>query len=232
MPYCCSHRFYRSAPASPSGAEWLAALTFSCRRRVFCLCDFRHPATSVAANERLRIQRRFPASPPALRGYCTSLSIVPVFLTREVWSWRPSLGANCGASITPGPRRLALRTGCLPLLSPPRSPLFSLLRAWLRRIPSIRSMSDSQPVAAKTDPSIPLTPGASLRTGIQFRVDTNIVLVPLTVTDPMDRLVTGLEKQNFSHFRRRPHTNHPQLRLRRRSRLHRRHPRPQRQHEQ
>ena len=53
------------------------------------------------------------------------------------------------------------------------------------------------PVAKKTDPSIPLTPGATLRTGIQFRVDTNLVLVPLTVTDPMDRLVTGLEKQNF-----------------------------------
>ena len=53
------------------------------------------------------------------------------------------------------------------------------------------------PVAKKTDPSIPLTPGATLRTGIQFRVDTNLVLVPLTVTDPMDRLVTGLEKENF-----------------------------------
>jgi Ca-activated chloride channel family protein len=53
------------------------------------------------------------------------------------------------------------------------------------------------PVAAKADPSVPLTPGATLRTGIQFRVDTNIVLVPLTVTDPMDRLVTGLEKENF-----------------------------------
>jgi Ca-activated chloride channel family protein len=53
---------------------------------------------------------------------------------------------------------------------------------------------------AKADPSIPLTANASLRTGIQFRVDTNLVLVPLTVTDPMDRLVTGLDKQNFSVF--------------------------------
>jgi Ca-activated chloride channel homolog len=52
--------------------------------------------------------------------------------------------------------------------------------------------------ATRTDPSIPLTAGASLRSGIQFRVDTNLVLVPLTVTDPMDRLVTGLEKQNFA----------------------------------
>jgi Ca-activated chloride channel homolog len=59
---------------------------------------------------------------------------------------------------------------------------------------------------AKADTSIPLTAGASLRTGIQFRVDTNLVLVPLTVTDPMDRLVTGLEKQNFAVFE----DNHPQ----------------------
>lgn len=58
------------------------------------------------------------------------------------------------------------------------------------------------PVPATTakaaDPSIPLSANASLRTGIQFRVDTNLVLVPLTVTDPMDRLVTGLDKQNFT----------------------------------
>jgi Ca-activated chloride channel homolog len=52
--------------------------------------------------------------------------------------------------------------------------------------------------ARAADPSVPLTAGATLRSGIQFRVDTNLVLVPLTVTDPMDRLVTGLEKQNFA----------------------------------
>jgi Ca-activated chloride channel homolog len=35
------------------------------------------------------------------------------------------------------------------------------------------------------------------RAGEKIRVDVNLVLVPLTVTDPMDRLVTGLEKENF-----------------------------------
>lgn len=62
------------------------------------------------------------------------------------------------------------------------------------------------PVAAKTDPAIPLTSGASLHVGIRYRVDTNLVLVPLTVTDPMDRLVTGLDKQNFNVLE----DNHPQ----------------------
>jgi Ca-activated chloride channel homolog len=35
------------------------------------------------------------------------------------------------------------------------------------------------------------------RAGERIRVNVNLVLVPLTVTDPMDRLVTGLEKDNF-----------------------------------
>src|ERR1700760_3971685 len=37
----------------------------------------------------------------------------------------------------------------------------------------------------------------STRAGEKIRVNVNLVLVPLTVTDPMDRLVTGLEKENF-----------------------------------
>src|SRR5215469_12187295 len=31
----------------------------------------------------------------------------------------------------------------------------------------------------------------------RLRVDVNLVQVPVTVTDPMNRLVTGLEKENF-----------------------------------
>ncbi len=33
-----------------------------------------------------------------------------------------------------------------------------------------------------------------------IRMNVNLVLVPLTVTDPMNRLVTGLEKENFNIF--------------------------------
>jgi Ca-activated chloride channel family protein len=39
--------------------------------------------------------------------------------------------------------------------------------------------------------------GLSVRSGAKIRVDVNLVLVPLTVTDPLDRLVTGLDKENF-----------------------------------
>jgi Ca-activated chloride channel family protein len=33
--------------------------------------------------------------------------------------------------------------------------------------------------------------------GKPFRVDVDLVLVPVTITDPMNRLVTGLDKENF-----------------------------------
>src|ERR1051326_4171317 len=33
-----------------------------------------------------------------------------------------------------------------------------------------------------------------------LRVDSNLVLIPVTVTDPMNRFVTGLEKENFKVF--------------------------------
>src|SRR5271170_8106847 len=44
------------------------------------------------------------------------------------------------------------------------------------------------------------------RAGERIRVDVDLVLVPLTVTDPLNRLVTGLDKDNFSLFE----NNYPQ----------------------
>jgi Ca-activated chloride channel homolog len=63
------------------------------------------------------------------------------------------------------------------------------------------------PLSTKATTTVPLTPGASLRSGIMFQINTNLVLVPLTVTDPMDRLVTGLEEQNFEVYE----DNRPQV---------------------
>jgi Ca-activated chloride channel family protein len=58
------------------------------------------------------------------------------------------------------------------------------------------------PPAPKPDPNaapLPLEGEAAMtaRRNERIRVDVNLVLVPLIVTDPMDRLVTGLEKENF-----------------------------------
>src|SRR5271167_2745576 len=41
----------------------------------------------------------------------------------------------------------------------------------------------------------------ALQTGTRpMKVDVNLVLVPVTITDPMNRLVTGLDKENFALF--------------------------------
>lgn len=102
-------------------------------------------------------------------------------------------------------------TRCIPLLSLLLAPVFILHSAVAQDeedpLDQVHVNSPAPaPVAAKVDPSIPITANASLHTGIRFRVDTNLVLIPLTVTDPMDRLVTGLEKQNFTVSE----DNHPQ----------------------
>ena len=42
---------------------------------------------------------------------------------------------------------------------------------------------------------------SSLNTHIRpLKVSADLVLVPVTITDPMNRLVTGLEKENFQLF--------------------------------
>jgi Ca-activated chloride channel family protein len=60
---------------------------------------------------------------------------------------------------------------------------------------------DANAPAAKGFPGVP-TPAEvdpSLKTHTKpMRVDVDLVLIPVTVTDPMNRLVTGLEKENFS----------------------------------
>ncbi len=59
---------------------------------------------------------------------------------------------------------------------------------------------------ANQPPAVEGKAGLKARAGERFRVNVNLVLVPLTVTDPMDRLVTGLEKENFFVYE----DNHPQ----------------------
>ena len=58
------------------------------------------------------------------------------------------------------------------------------------------------PTPPPADQPAPVEGKAALkaRAGERIRVDVNLVLVPLTVTDPMNRLVTGLEKENFQVY--------------------------------
>ncbi len=50
-----------------------------------------------------------------------------------------------------------------------------------------------EPRAKPTSPEAP-TPRANIR------IDTTVVLIPVTVTDPLNRFVTGLERENFRLF--------------------------------
>jgi Ca-activated chloride channel family protein len=65
-----------------------------------------------------------------------------------------------------------------------------------------------QPHAKDTKPqndAVPMDPATAAATAAKLhnrpiQVDVNLVLVPVTVTDPMNRLVTGLEKDNFQLY--------------------------------
>nr|WP_179493407.1 VWA domain-containing protein [Granulicella arctica] len=60
--------------------------------------------------------------------------------------------------------------------------------------PPPKSPEDLKPVITGADNAAAL---ATSRRDARIRVDVNLVLVPATVTDSMNRLVTGLEKDNF-----------------------------------
>jgi VWFA-related protein len=53
---------------------------------------------------------------------------------------------------------------------------------------------------ATIEPRPKPSPKAELLPKANIRVDSTLVLIPVTVTDPMNRFVTGLEKENFKVF--------------------------------
>ena len=63
--------------------------------------------------------------------------------------------------------------------------------------PPAKTEEDKKPVIEGAENAVKL--GTSRRDA-RIRVNVNLVLVPMTVTDPMNRLVTGLERENFQVF--------------------------------
>jgi Ca-activated chloride channel family protein len=61
---------------------------------------------------------------------------------------------------------------------------------------SATAPKDARPVIADGD----VAAKAAGATGSAIHVNVNLVLVPVTVTDPMNRLVTGLERENFQIY--------------------------------
>jgi Ca-activated chloride channel family protein len=62
--------------------------------------------------------------------------------------------------------------------------------------PPVTKPKDSGPVLEGPD----ITRRATSSAGSALHVNVNLVLVPISVTDPMNRLVTGLEKENFEIY--------------------------------
>jgi Ca-activated chloride channel homolog len=72
-----------------------------------------------------------------------------------------------------------------------------------REIEKPTNAAETEPIKESLGTSTPAA--ASIPAGITTRVrplkvDVDLVLVPVTITDPMNRLVTGLEKENFQLF--------------------------------
>ena len=74
--------------------------------------------------------------------------------------------------------------------------------------PAPTAPKDDRPVVKNGD--VPTK--ATSSPGSAIRVDVNLVLVPVTVTDPMNRLVTGLERENFQIYRQQQPADDQELR--------------------
>jgi len=66
-------------------------------------------------------------------------------------------------------------------------------------IPTVRSQDTSGPITPRVATK-PAEPDTVLDRRADIHVTTTLVLVPVTVTDPMGRVVTALEKENFKIF--------------------------------
>src|ERR1700693_3476227 len=64
------------------------------------------------------------------------------------------------------------------------------------------AFAQQPPIDIKPRIKGPVAPAAetSIDRKANIRVDTTLVLIPVAVTDPMSRFVTGLDKENFKLF--------------------------------
>ena len=127
-------------------------------------------------------------------------------------SSRPTAKARSGSTVLPWdpiPSLLQKNRSALPFGRSISWLLLALVALWCARAPAfgqtdvndvhIQPREVEQPKAPEKESLIASTP--SLNTHVRpLKVDVDLVLVPVTITDPMNRLVTGLEKENFQLF--------------------------------
>jgi len=74
-----------------------------------------------------------------------------------------------------------------------------LIAGWPARADDVRSAQEPK-VSIKPRPRTPAAAEESGPRSANIRVDTELVLIPVTVTDPLNRFVTGLENQHFKVY--------------------------------
>jgi len=78
--------------------------------------------------------------------------------------------------------------------------LLPLICGLLYRAPALMHAQDSRIAIEPRNEPKPATNGEGDRIGTRLRVDSNLVLIPVMVTDHRDRMITGLEKDHFRLF--------------------------------
>ena len=129
---------------------------------------------------------------------------------RSIEVFMPRLNEGRRSSRSTAPVRIARPACCLDPTSSPLCRIVSPLLLWTVTF-AISAFCGSTPAWGQTDVNdvhvvprvekeVPkqslVTPG--LKAHVRpLKVDVDLVLVPVTITDPLNRLVTGLEKENF-----------------------------------
>src|ERR1019366_10645935 len=76
----------------------------------------------------------------------------------------------------------------------------AFLLAFLLTAGSLPAAGSSEEDAVNITPRAKPVEAAPPLPRANIRVDTNVVLIPVTVTDPLNRFVTGLEQDSFKVF--------------------------------
>jgi Ca-activated chloride channel homolog len=128
------------------------------------------------------------------------------------WSSHPMAVVRCGCPVLPWDPTLARLCKKSPAAKSVRRwfLLLTMLLGFASPVPPAFGQTDvndvhvtSREVAKPADPPKPdlVASTAGLTAHVRpLKVDVDLVLVPVTITDPMNRLVTGLDKENFQLY--------------------------------
>jgi Ca-activated chloride channel family protein len=156
---------------------------------------------------------KFDKKPARLAGSCANIRGIEVFMARlneGRWSPRPEALVRTGCAVNPrdpssvrGQNRLASSFLVFRFLLV----LTSVACLCISGVAQTTDVNDvhiqprevEKPKEAPKQELVPNPGGLSAHVR-PMKVDVDLVLVPVTITDPMNRLVTGLEKENFQLY--------------------------------